>query len=113
MSLGDEDGALERKASGTIPGSDPEVGLIAGVIPTLAGRRILIAEDVATNQFLLEAVLAPTGAEIELVADGAALLERFALAPADLVLMDLLMPCLLYTSPSPRDRQRSRMPSSA
>ena len=23
------------------------------------------------------------------------------------------MPCLLYTSPSPRDRQKSRMPSSA
>ena len=25
----------------------------------------------------------------------------------------LLMDCLLYTSPSPRDRTRSRMPSSA
>ena len=25
----------------------------------------------------------------------------------------LLMTCLLYTSPSPRDRQKSRMPSSA
>ena len=25
----------------------------------------------------------------------------------------LLMACLLYTSPSPRDRQKSRMPSSA
>ena len=25
----------------------------------------------------------------------------------------LSQPCLLYTSPSPRDRQRSRMPSSA
>ena len=25
----------------------------------------------------------------------------------------LLTPCLLYTSPSPRDRTRSRMPSSA
>ena len=25
----------------------------------------------------------------------------------------LLKPCLLYTSPSPRDRTRSRMPSSA
>ena len=24
-----------------------------------------------------------------------------------------LTPCLLYTSPSPRDRQKSRMPSSA
>ena len=26
---------------------------------------------------------------------------------------DILMTCLLYTSPSPRDRQKSRMPSSA
>ena len=26
---------------------------------------------------------------------------------------DLIVPCLLYTSPSPRDRTRSRMPSSA
>ena len=24
-----------------------------------------------------------------------------------------IQPCLLYTSPSPRDRQKSRMPSSA
>ena len=28
-------------------------------------------------------------------------------------LADLIIPCLLYTSPSPRDRQKSRMPSSA
>ena len=27
--------------------------------------------------------------------------------------LDHIMPCLLYTSPSPRDRPRSRMPSSA
>ena len=26
---------------------------------------------------------------------------------------NILKPCLLYTSPSPRDRQKSRMPSSA
>ena len=26
---------------------------------------------------------------------------------------DLIFDCLLYTSPSPRDRQKSRMPSSA
>ena len=26
---------------------------------------------------------------------------------------DIISPCLLYTSPSPRDRQKSRMPSSA
>ena len=27
--------------------------------------------------------------------------------------IDVTYPCLLYTSPSPRDRQKSRMPSSA
>ena len=27
--------------------------------------------------------------------------------------LELKKPCLLYTSPSPRDRQKSRMPSSA
>ena len=29
------------------------------------------------------------------------------------LVLTLLIPCLLYTSPSPRDRQKSRMPSSA
>ena len=29
------------------------------------------------------------------------------------ILMDCIFTCLLYTSPSPRDRTRSRMPSSA
>ena len=28
-------------------------------------------------------------------------------------MLDGIMVCLLYTSPSPRDRQKSRMPSSA
>ena len=31
----------------------------------------------------------------------------------DIVLLTQGLPCLLYTSPSPRDRQKSRMPSSA
>ena len=30
-----------------------------------------------------------------------------------IVRIEQLYPCLLYTSPSPRDRQKSRMPSSA
>ena len=36
-------------------------------------------------------------------------LSRFTPAPSE----DDPEPCLLYTSPSPRDRQKSRMPSSA
>ena len=43
--------------------------------------------------------------------------ESFAVNNDDLsiqdVLIDLYLICLLYTSPSPRDRQKSRMPSSA
>ena len=74
------------------PGPQPANGGTAGDIPALAGRRILIAEDVATNQALLQAVLAPTGAEIEVVADGAAVVARHGEAPADLILMDLQMP---------------------
>ena len=31
----------------------------------------------------------------------------------DLKVLDRVLTCLLYTSPSPRDRTRSRMPSSA
>ena len=41
--------------------------------------------------------------------------EVFPLSPAGRVLTSFILfgGCLLYTSPSPRDRTRSRMPSSA
>ena len=39
--------------------------------------------------------------------------ELIELDAVDLVNLKLLKSCLLYTSPSPRDRQKSRMPSSA
>ena len=38
--------------------------------------------------------------------------QTLELAPSDIVVAQT-MTCLLYTSPSPRDRTRSRMPSSA
>ena len=37
----------------------------------------------------------------------------FATGSDDKTIRILSIPCLLYTSPSPRDRTRSRMPSSA
>eukprot|EP01017_Pseudomicrothorax_dubius_P007070 TRINITY_DN12138_c0_g1_i3.p1 TRINITY_DN12138_c0_g1~~TRINITY_DN12138_c0_g1_i3.p1 ORF type:complete len:204 (+),score=43.08 TRINITY_DN12138_c0_g1_i3:83-694(+) len=40
-------------------------------------------------------------------------LKRAISAPFIWTLVELLKRCLLYTSPSPRDRQKSRMPSSA
>ena len=40
-------------------------------------------------------------------------LEFYDFLPAGRKLLELSVYCLLYTSPSPRDRQKSRMPSSA
>ena len=37
----------------------------------------------------------------------------FAFMATETTVFALFLPCLLYTSPSPRDRTRSRMPSSA
>ena len=49
-----------------------------------------------------------------LVIDGAEVNGEFAQAARNIEGLDILPTiCLLYTSPSPRDRQKSRMPSSA
>ena len=48
---------------------------------------------------------------------GLAITERFIEAGAKVVIWDIdegaAKDCLLYTSPSPRDKRQSRMPSSA
>ena len=69
---------------------------------------ILIVEDEEPLTLLLRYNLEAEGYEVEAAARGdeaeVRLRERVP---------DLLILCLLYTSPSPRDRTRSRMPSSA
>ena len=45
--------------------------------------------------------------------DGVGTFEMLKVLADDNMLVALNRPCLLYTSPSPRDRTRSRMPSSA
>ena len=58
---------------------------------------------------VLEEQTATVSLGIEFAADKSALV---ILSPSDIELA-LCSGCLLYTSPSPRDRQKSRMPSSA
>lgn len=88
----DDKDDLTRRTRAASPDRESAAGRSVGNIPSLKDFRILVAEDVATNQVLLKAVLAPTGADVEAVADGAALLERYRQQPADLILMDLQMP---------------------
>ena len=45
--------------------------------------------------------------------EAARLIEDAASKKAELIVLPEYFCCLLYTSPSPRDRTRSRMPSSA
>ena len=87
--------------------------------------RILLIEDDAVLQAVMLRSLTDAGHRV----DAASHLEEashfWQVQPYDVVLLDLNLPlngqaraaqgsgCLLYTSPSPRDRTRSRMPSSA
>ena len=68
--------------------------------------RILIADD--DPQFLraLRITLGARGYEVLLARDGQHALEMAIDHKPDII-------CLLYTSPSPRDKRQSRMPSSA
>ena len=49
----------------------------------------------------------------ERVAEAASKLENAVGIEADVTSPDQVAACLLYTSPSPRDKRQSRMPSSA
>ena len=61
-------------------------------VPSMAGRRILIADDSRENILLLTSFLKPTGCRVESVNDGQILLDRFVPGRFDLVLTDLRMP---------------------
>jgi signal transduction histidine kinase/ActR/RegA family two-component response regulator len=56
--------------------------------------RVLAADDNPTNQKVIAAVLAPLGAEVELVADGQACVEAWKLGRHDIILMDIHMPVM-------------------
>ena len=57
-----------------------------------AAPMVLAAEDIAVNQFLLQAFLDDLGVCYEIVDDGEAAVSRFKAARFDLVLMDIRMP---------------------
>jgi len=60
----------------------------------LAGKRILIAEDVEINREIISAVLEETGADLVFATNGTEAVKHFQTAPNDyvLILMDVNMP---------------------
>lgn len=62
-------------------------------IPLLKGR-VLLAEDNPVNQKLIQRVIGKTGAGVVVVGNGQEALETAAVAPFDLILMDINMPVM-------------------
>ncbi|MBQ0961679.1 response regulator [Ideonella sp. 4Y11] len=71
----------------------PAAGAAGAAVPR-PPLRILVAEDNAVNQILIQAMLDQLGHECTLVADGMAALRQVQLEPYDLVLMDVQMPLM-------------------
>lgn len=74
----------------------PEQGAVKSSKPTadsgLKGLRILVAEDVAVNQLILDKMLSDTGAIITFANNGIEAIEAVNQAVPDVILMDIQMP---------------------
>ena len=74
---------------------------------------VLLCEDDDLIASGIAAGLSAQGMTVDRVATAAAAQAMLQAAAFDVMVLDLGLPCLLYTSPSPRDLSTSRMPSSA
>ena len=94
--------------------SDEEVSDNEPSVLSAGELRILLTEDDPINQEVATIMLESMGYEVVIADNGRIAVETLLQDDKfDLILMDCQMPCLLYTSPSPRDGLLSRMPSSA
>jgi PAS domain S-box-containing protein len=67
---------------------------IKNIAPDLSGKRILIAEDNALNQLVIEELLVETKASITIVDNGRQAVDAILGSNFDLILMDIQMPVL-------------------
>ncbi len=81
-----------------VPYEKGDVSMLAGEskeivnFKDLDGVKILVAEDVELNQFLIKHILEAWGCEVTLVANGREAVEKVKTQPFDVILMDIQMP---------------------
>lgn len=76
-----------------LPTAKTNTGKSTLQVPQLSGR-VLLAEDNPVNQKLIARIIAKTGAEVTVVADGEQALHAALENPFDVVLMDVNMPVM-------------------
>ena len=84
-----------EKTSAAPAEAEPEPIETGGDAPTLAGKKILLVDDIEINRLIVREIFSETGAEITEAEDGRDAYEKFILSPAghfDCVLMDIQMP---------------------
>ena len=81
----------DRNALGENTDGDPATDLRQ---VSLENKRILVAEDNAINQLLMEELLRPTGAEVVMADNGLQAVNAVKARRFDLVLMDMQMPVM-------------------
>ncbi|WP_069659068.1 response regulator [Arcticibacter eurypsychrophilus] len=76
--------------------SDPEINASVDLseLPFLEGLEVLVAEDNLVNQFMIKKVLERWKIEVEMVENGALVLERLKTKTYDLLLIDSNMPVM-------------------
>ena len=79
---------------------------------------IWVVDDDPELRKMVGTYLIDQGYDVRSLCDVKQFEARLECQRPDLVVLDLMLPgddgfCLLYTSPSPRDKRQSRMPSSA
>jgi CheY-like chemotaxis protein len=85
---------LAMPRGGTLAPAVEQAEQPAAPASTSPSLRVLAADDNPTNQKVIAAVLAPLGAQVELVADGAACVETWKRGDYDIILMDIHMPVM-------------------
>lgn len=66
----------------------------AAAVPPVAGQRVLVVDDTATNRQILAVFLRKLGHNADLAENGAVAVDMFAARPYDLVIMDVVMPVM-------------------